>query len=603
MSSLADLPELVGFFSYSREDDADSHGALSALRNRIQGELRGQLGRTAKTFRLWQDKEAIPSGTLWEGEIKNAAAQSVFFIPIITPTVVASPYCRFELESFLAREAALGRDDLLFPVLYIDVPGLEDAAERNDPVLELIAKRQYVDWRKLRHRDVGTTDASEAIERFCTDIRNALRRAWVSPEERKQQEEAAAQRLAETERQRREVEAKGRADEDARQQAAEEKRRERETEAEQRREAEAEAKSRADEERRQREAEAEQKRAEAQRQRAEDERLRTEAEAKRRAEEEERRRLRRSNARPLWPPSRPALIVGSLIGLAALGAIGVWLVRAPPAPGPVTATPDTVSAPGAASALSPERERALKPKDMFKECTNCPQMMVVPAGSFTMGSPVSEPGRTSDEGPQHTVTLTRQFAVGQFELTFDEWDACVAGGGCNGYKPSDQGWGRGRRPAFSWDDANAYVAWLSKLTGKSYRLLSEAEYEYATRAGTQTAYPWGNAIGKNNANCKRCGSQWDDRQTAPVGSFAANGFGLYDMVGNVWEWTEDCYHDSYNGAPADGSPWTSGDCSARIVRGGSFFDIGLRSANRAGLTTGFRGSLCGFRVGRTLLTP
>ena len=213
MSSLADLPELVGFFSYSREDDADSHGALSALRSRIQGELRGQLGRTAKTFRLWQDKEAIPSGTLWESEIKNAAAQSVFFVPIITPTVVASPYCRFELESFLAREAALGRNDLVFPILYIDVPGLEDAAaERNDPVLSLIAKRQYVDWRKLRHRDVGTTDASEAIERFCTHIRNALRRAWVSPEERKQQEEAAGQRLAETERQRREVEAKRRAD-------------------------------------------------------------------------------------------------------------------------------------------------------------------------------------------------------------------------------------------------------------------------------------------------------------------------------------------------------------------------------------------------------
>lgn len=121
MSSPTDLPELVGFFSYSREDDVDSQGALSALRTRIQAELRGQLGRTAKTFRLWQDKEAIPSGTLWETEIKNAVGQSVFIIPIITPTVVASPYCRFELESYLAREAALGRDDLIFPILYIDV--------------------------------------------------------------------------------------------------------------------------------------------------------------------------------------------------------------------------------------------------------------------------------------------------------------------------------------------------------------------------------------------------------------------------------------------------------------------------------------------------
>ena len=166
MSSLADLPELVGFFSYSREDDEDSHRALSALRDRIQHELRGQLGRTAKTFRLWQDKEAIPSGTLWESEIKNAVAQSVFFIPIITPTVVASPYCRFELESFLAREAALGRDDLVFPILYIDVPSLEDNARRqNDPVLSLIARRQYVDWRELRYLDVDSTEVKRAVGR------------------------------------------------------------------------------------------------------------------------------------------------------------------------------------------------------------------------------------------------------------------------------------------------------------------------------------------------------------------------------------------------------------------------------------------------------
>ena len=139
------------------------------------------------------------------------------------------------------------------------------------------------------------------------------------------------------------------------------------------------------------------------------------------------------------------------------------------------------------------QEKALKPKDTFKECANCPEMMVVPAGSFTMGSPTSEPEHSADEGPQHMVTIARQFAVGRFEVTFDEWDACAADGGCNSYKPSDEGWGRGRRPVInvSWDDAKAYVAWLSKKTGKSYRLLSGAEYEYATRAGTQTAYPWG----------------------------------------------------------------------------------------------------------------
>jgi formylglycine-generating enzyme required for sulfatase activity len=246
--------------------------------------------------------------------------------------------------------------------------------------------------------------------------------------------------------------------------------------------------------------------------------------------------------------------------------------------------------------------------DTFKECSNCPQMIVVPAGSFMMGSPASEPGREVNEGPQRPVRFTRQFAVGQFELSFDEWDACVADGGCNGYKPDDRGWGRGRQPVInvSWDDAQAYVAWLSKKTGKTYRLLTEAEYEYATRAGTQTAYSWGNDIGKNNANCRSCGSQWDGIRTAPVGSFRANRFGLYDMVGNVRAWTEDCWHENYDQAPPGGSAWTTGDCRVRIVRGGSW-NSGpgvLRSANRDWFTPGSRiNHVLGFRVGRALLSP
>jgi formylglycine-generating enzyme required for sulfatase activity len=191
-------------------------------------------------------------------------------------------------------------------------------------------------------------------------------------------------------------------------------------------------------------------------------------------------------------------------------------------------------------------------------------MVVVPAGTFTMGYP--------QHGPRPTVRFAQQIAVGRFALTFNEWDACVVDGGCNGYRPSDEGWGRGRRPVInvSRDDAKAYVSWLSRKTDKPYRLLTEAEYEYATRAGTQTAYPWGDDIGKNNANCDGCRSPWDGKRTAPVGSFAANAFGLYDMVGNVWAWTEDCWHDNYNGAPADGLAWASGDCSRRVVRGGSW---------------------------------
>jgi tetratricopeptide (TPR) repeat protein len=198
VATLSELPELVGFFSYSREDDTDSYGRLSALRGRIQAELRGQLGRTPKTFRLWQDKEAIASGTLWESEIKNAVSQAVFFIPIITPTVIASRYCRFELEAFLDREASLGRDDLIFPIVYIDVPGLEDGIDfENDRILSLIARRQYVDWREFRYLEVDSTEVRREVGRFCTDIRNALRRRWVSPGESKQQEEAAARQREE----------------------------------------------------------------------------------------------------------------------------------------------------------------------------------------------------------------------------------------------------------------------------------------------------------------------------------------------------------------------------------------------------------------------
>jgi F-box protein 11 len=186
MSCLDDLPELVGFFSYSREDDDGSQGALSALRESIQQELRAQLGRSTKTFRLWQDKEAIASGKLWEAEIKTAVWQSVFFMPIITPTVVKSPYCKFELDAFLAREAELGRDDLVFPILYIKVPALEDSArQKSDPVLSIIAKRQYVDWRELRHSEVHSKIVKEAVERFCSHVCEALWREWLTPEERK----------------------------------------------------------------------------------------------------------------------------------------------------------------------------------------------------------------------------------------------------------------------------------------------------------------------------------------------------------------------------------------------------------------------------------
>jgi hypothetical protein len=200
MSSLADLPEIVGFFSYSREDDEASRGMLSALRDAIQGELSGQLGRSKATFRLWQDQAAIAPGQLWESQIKTAIEQAVFFIPIVTPRALNSHHCKFEFEAFLARERALGRADLVFPLLYIRVSALEnEALWRNDLVLSIIGERQYVDWRRFRLRDVHDPAVRTAIADFCEKIVDALRGPWVSPEERRKQEIEAA-RLAEEKR-------------------------------------------------------------------------------------------------------------------------------------------------------------------------------------------------------------------------------------------------------------------------------------------------------------------------------------------------------------------------------------------------------------------
>ena len=223
-----------------------------------------------------------------------------------------------------------------------------------------------------------------------------------------------------------------------------------------------------------------------------------------------------------------------------------------------------------------------------------PEMVVIPAGRFRMGC-VSGLDCNDLEMPVRNVTIPRAFAVSKYEVTFEEWDACVAGGGCGGYRP-DEGWGRGRHPVINvtWYDAREYVAWLSEQSGAEYRLLSEAEWEYVARAGSQTAYSWGNEIGVNRANCGEwelldlgtCSDRWWN--TAPVGSFGPNAIGVHDMHGNVREWVEDCWNGSYAGAPSDGRAWRSGDCSRRVIRGGSWDDNPwyLRSAFRTGITSG-----------------
>ena len=282
------------------------------------------------------------------------------------------------------------------------------------------------------------------------------------------------------------------------------------------------------------------------------------------------------------------------------------------------------------------RKRAQGPGMTLQDCPECPEMVVVPSGRFQMGSPSSDKGRLDDEGPVHEVTIARPFAVGVNEVTRGEFARFVSatgrsmGNACWTYESGEWKARSGRHwrdPGFSqtdehpvvcvrWNDAQAYVRWLSGETGEAYRLPSEAEWEYVARAGTRTAWYWGEsesgqcryangadeASGDLGGGKVRCND--GHARTSPVGSYEANGYGLHDVLGNVWEWVQDCWNGSYAGAPRDGSAWTSGECGRRVLRGGSWHvnPRNLRSADRGRYWSGNRVSLIGFRVARTL-TP
>jgi formylglycine-generating enzyme required for sulfatase activity len=269
----------------------------------------------------------------------------------------------------------------------------------------------------------------------------------------------------------------------------------------------------------------------------------------------------------------------------------------------------------------------------FRDCSDCPEMVVVPAGHFVMGSPPSEPGRFDSEGPTHAVTV-HGFALSKYDVTSEEFlvflrETAYQPAPCDpvlglswrspgrglAYPPGDVQPPRWPAVCLNWFDTQAYIAWLNtKLRSRAaaaggdgpYRLPSEAEWEYAARAGTTTARWWGDAIGDGKANCNGCGRSWNGRELAPVGSFAANRFGLHDMLGNVWQWTADCWNESYAGAPSDGSARTSGDCSKRVLRGGSWSNVPefIRSAARSRADAAGRdanySSYAGFHVARAL---
>lgn len=286
------------------------------------------------------------------------------------------------------------------------------------------------------------------------------------------------------------------------------------------------------------------------------------------------------------------------------------------------------------------------PGEEFRDCDACPVMVVVPAGEFTLGSPQDEPGRDSDEGPQRRVRFAAPFAIGKFEVTFAQWDACVAARGCK-HRPPDEirfSWirtsaagewpqtaqvearqvtGRASVPVMrvNWHDANEYTAWLARKTGRPYRLPREAEWEYAARGGTSTAYWWGAdaAAGCDKANMadRTLGEEFPDvgfaparlagcrdghAYLSPAGSFSANAFGLHDVTGNVSEWVEDCYARSYAASPDGASAPPGGACRLRVARGGSWFDDPRyqRVANRNGFEPALRPYVIGFRVARDL---
>lgn len=278
----------------------------------------------------------------------------------------------------------------------------------------------------------------------------------------------------------------------------------------------------------------------------------------------------------------------------------------------------------------------------FRDCPNCPEMVVIPAGKYLMGSSPQDTerdlaavgffesfmakGKMASEHPQHLVQIKQPFAIGKYPVTRGQFARFVQESGyitmgCRFFdnhqyrNHPDGGW---QDPGFfqtdrdpvvcvSWLDAQAYVAWLNRAlraTGSSgsYRLPTEAEWEYAARAGQQSSRWWGDTIGSNNADCDGCGSAWDKKSTAPVGSFVPNQFGLYDVLGNVSEWAEDCWNGSYDGAPFDATAWKSGDCHRRVVRGGDWASSPwtLRSAERTAFDLNARDNFIGFRVMKTL---
>jgi formylglycine-generating enzyme required for sulfatase activity len=264
---------------------------------------------------------------------------------------------------------------------------------------------------------------------------------------------------------------------------------------------------------------------------------------------------------------------------------------------PAAASPAPVPAP-ARSPTQPAAKTSTAASGESKDCATCPVMVSLPAGSFTMGSNSDDPS----EKPPHRVTIAAPFAIGKYEVTVEQWNACADASACPRLAAENNSLKNAPARDLSWDDAQLYVKWLAKTTGKPYRLPTEAEWEYADRAGTTSKYWWGDQMRKGHANCKDCGDPWHKEGPESVGSFAANPYGLHDMNGSVWEWVGDCWHNSYQNAPNDGRAWDAPGCNMRVIRGGSWREGSdyMLTSTRFKYSQSVRQSQDGFRVAKDL---
>ena len=476
----------VAFFSYTHADDEHDNGLLSNVRARLENEIRLTLGD--QRIQVFQDRDDLEPGDVWEARLAKAIDEAVFLIPVITPSFFASEFCCGEFMRFWEKAQADPERARIIPLYWRRHFPLEGAAPTdNEPVLQAVKALQFDDWRDVRQLDITERPLRQKIEAMAEALAERYMRLPSEPAAQEDGEAAV----------------------------------------------------------------------------------------------------------------RPFVSVSGNVFTQPTATVNQARLRDPEAERYRAEGRIYIDAPIVESLtgnwfLPGDGNRAY-----FKDLDAGPEMVVVPSGRFLMGSPDGE--GSVDEHPQHEVSIAEPFAVGRYAVTFADWDAAVAAGGVT-HSP-EANWGRGRQPVInvSWDDATAYCVWLSKATGKAYRLLSEAEWEYCCRAGTTTAFSFGGMLTTHQAQFSE-GELGSAKQTVEVGSFPPNEWGFYDMHGNIWEWCKDNWHDGYEGAPNDGLVWKGRNGGRRVVRGGSWFNApqNLRSAYRNRNTTGYRSLYLGFRVGRTL---